>query len=345
MGPDLEESEDPQVSGDPRWDEETAEHYWRQLLSPWLDLHSRRLTTLTHLVHYCTFETLAGMVSTEELWFSPPILMNDINEIVAGKQQIIQNAAYTRPVGAAMRVLEQTAPSFWASVRVDFEEKFVSDMEHTFISCWSECVPTENSHDNLTMWRGYAREGNGVAVVADVSHFVGGTFDIVSCPVFYETPEAFEERAVQAVRAFLVDYLNIPEQDRITYEYLTVAAFSDLIFYLSVSHKHPAFDAEKEWRFIWRRRPQFPSDLDQYVKAKVSAQGLIERFCLPIDGRIETNVSTLDMREMITEVMVGPCDFQDAQVNGVRRLLESAGFDLDRVLVTASGIPFRSRGR
>lgn len=324
-------------------DEALAERYWTTLLEPWLALYAERMESLTHLAHYCTFATLAGIVGTEELWFSPPTLMNDINEIIAGKQMIIQNADYARPLGSAMRVLEQNAPTFWALVRQDFEERFVTDLEHTFISCWSECRPTSRSHDQLTMWRGYAGEGNGVAVVADVSFFAGGEFDIIACPVFYETPEAFAARADKAVRAFLVQYMNIDREDRAKFEWLAVAAFSDLIFYLSVSHKHEAFAAEAEWRFVWRRRPYFQGDFDRFVKAKVSPRGLFERFCLPIDGSIRTNAGWLDMRDMITEVMVGPCEDQDAQVNGVRRLLEDAGFDGETTAVTRSQIPFRHK--
>lgn len=142
------------------------------------------------------------------------------------------------------------------------------------------------------MWRGYASDGNGVAIVISaLSLGLSDAFrsEIVACPVFYETPVEFSQRAFRAFELFdqaLTRYAS----EASLYPDLVVNAFVDLCFYLAVTHKHPGFASEREWRFAWRRHLADPADgFHAYLKPTLSDGDLIERFCFPI--RPDTRVS------------------------------------------------------
>jgi len=191
------------------------------------------------------------------------------------------------------------------------------------------------------MWRGYAGNGNGVAIVVDALALgLNSAFqsDIIACPVFYETRAEFAARAARYLSSFR-GALSELEGVANDYAYLVADAFGELCFYLAVTHKHPGFHAEMEWRFAWRKHRD--SGLSKYLRPIITNQSLIERFCFPIKTDSLVSPHDLDIKRLISSVMVGPCDDSYLKTEAIAALLRAKGFPEPERMVHASPIPFR----
>ncbi|MFN7039270.1 MAG: AAA family ATPase, partial [Alphaproteobacteria bacterium] len=162
--------------------------------------------------------------------------------------------------------------SHFASVNDIHRQNYLNDPYDSFISCWSETNADSNQHDNLTMWRSYAADGNGVAIVLDLNPMQLGSIDlgdIAFWPVFYESDEGLITRCETAFNQ-LADVLDsLSPEERNASPHIFSHAFNELIYFLAASHKHLAFAPEREWRFIWRRE-KVPTKFSQFLKPQIS---------------------------------------------------------------------------
>lgn len=175
-----------------------ADVLWGELIDFEFQTFMSRAGGVNELVHYTNFAGLKGIVETEELWFSSASTTNDIAEISRGKSILERMTADGQPLHAIIKSIQDLEPKFWEPLNLNYRNRHFGDFYHTYISCWSECELSSRSHDNLTMWRGYAADGNGVAIVVDATQLVTpGNIpsDIVMCPVFYESEAEFVVRA------------------------------------------------------------------------------------------------------------------------------------------------------
>ena len=247
--------------------------------------------------------------------------------------------------GRALQAIRQQFPDFFGQLDRDFTRRLAADRDHTFISCWSECDELARTHDDLTMWRAYGGDGNGVAIVVDPASFLGddgAPNAILACPVYYEDERSFLARAANYFQAFAINYMFMAADERDAYPDLCVEAFSELCFYLAVTHKHPAFASEKEWRFVWRRSPGSEPDMEKLVKPCTTPQGLFEKLCLPLDGTYTNSSINLSV---VRSVMIGPCEDAQAKERAVRNLFGAAGLNEGEFLIGHSEIPYRTRKR
>lgn len=322
-----------------------ADQVWDQLTHPTQLGFLERASELSRLVHYTTFPTLQGIISNRELWFSPIAMMNDFAEVASGKQLLEQLSRRGGPLHPMMEEIRSFDQTLWEKFNAAYQNTASADLYETFVSCWSAPDPNTLNHDNLTMWRGYASEGNGVAIVIDPLHLsLDGDFrsDIITRPVFYEAELQFAERAEKRMRHFLE---NLPQLDKHLierHEFHVVQAFAELCFNLAVTHKHEGFSAEREWRFIWRRHRSNDEFLNSCVKPQNTARGMLEYLCLPLKENPSLGPSDFDLSKLVTEIMIGPTGDARLKAQAVRSLLNHNGFDLNKTKVTISQIPYRS---
>lgn len=327
-------------------DVDRLEQIWLHLMEPVQETYSLNRLHLDALVHYTSFEGFQGIVESNEFWFSPVSAMNDIEEVRRGKRFIVENASAGRKAASSLFAIQRIDPELWQAMSNEFDARLDWDAKNTFISCWSECNPNYYTHDDLTMWRGYGNDGNGVAFVVNPDMFLlnrGYASEIIACPVSYETEAQFAARAANFFRAFAVNLLSLSSEERDNYRELVIQAFAEICFYLAISHKHTGFSREREWRFVWRRNPILDTDeLEKFVLTKSSPSGMLERLCLPLLDNPGFAEGTLDLRKLISRIMVGPAQDMEASERALNNLLRKNGFDLSFTTVERSSIPYRA---
>lgn len=302
-----------------------------------------------HLVHYTSFAALESIVGKREIWLSPVSSMNDVDEVASGKSLIWREAeAHVGRLWPTFEPIWTNDEELWAQISREFNDRIVHDRDETFVSCWSafsnECFPDgRHKFDELSMWRAYGASGNGVALIFDPavlfrhSHLGSG---IISTRVHYQTEEQFVEKARICFADFALTVVSLSPIERATYNDLIVGSFAELCFFLSATHKHPAFELENEWRFIWNRKPWSSQVLVNQLRATLSRDGLYERLVMPFGDQIVGDEDEVKLRDALIAVMVGPCSQSDLKARGVKQLLADSDFDNTEVLI--SPIPFRA---
>lgn len=319
---------------------------WNALIAYEEQTFRARASGISSLVHYTSFAGLKGILDTEELWFSSASTTNDFQEISRGKSMLERmSAAEGQPLFDIIKSIRDLNPDVWDALNDNYKCRHFGDLFHTYISCWSECDFAKWTHDNLTMWRGYAADGNGVAIVIDALKLVSGATmpsEVVMCPVFYESEVEFALRAQAAFKLFREGMLT--HRDQIPNNIaLTANAFGEICFYLAVTHKHWGFAPEREWRFAWSKHRD-PSDegLRRHLRPALANGDLVEKFCLPIRSDPAISQAEISIRDLLQSVMVGPCPDIVLKRDAVVSLLKSKGLLNAEQLVAFTEIPYRS---
>jgi hypothetical protein len=124
-----------------------------------------------HMAHYTTLNTLEKIITSNELWFSNPLFMNDLQEMRWGVQK-----------GQSVFVDVANEPDIIATVGSDARMSFINhaflsyfrnfDLKYAFdvyVFCLSEHDPVKHPDGLLSMWRGYGANGHGAALVFNTS--------------------------------------------------------------------------------------------------------------------------------------------------------------------------------
>jgi hypothetical protein len=123
------------------------------------------------LAHYTSMSVLEKIRKTDEIWFSNPLFMNDLEEVRFGIHQGLRLFQQTEIVEKACR-----SPERANLVRHAFNHYYGKfDAEHaldTYVFCLSEHDP-QNVDGLLSMWRGYGGHGNGAALVFNTNFITG----------------------------------------------------------------------------------------------------------------------------------------------------------------------------
>jgi hypothetical protein len=115
------------------------------------------------LAHYTSLEVLEKIMKKDEIWFSNPLFMNDLEEIRFGVHQGARLFSQSKTVAEACgtpgraQILENAFFHYYTQ----FDQEHAFD---TYVFCLSEHDPA-NTDGLLSMWRGYGGQGNGAALV------------------------------------------------------------------------------------------------------------------------------------------------------------------------------------
>jgi hypothetical protein len=115
------------------------------------------------LAHYTSIPVLEKILRDEEVWFSNPLFMNDLQEMRFGLNEgakLFSNATLLNAAaGDADRALRLDQLFSYYFNKFDTEAAF-----DTYVFCVSEHVK-DNTDGLLSMWRGYGGHGNGAALI------------------------------------------------------------------------------------------------------------------------------------------------------------------------------------
>src|SRR5258708_1796757 len=116
------------------------------------------------LAHYTSLNVLEKIIVSNELWFSNPLFMNDLQEMQFGMlegrkvfDELVVAPGFLETCGSRDRA-EMIYKAFHHSFN-DFDINHALDV---YVFCFSEHLPT-NTDGLLSMWRGYGGNGVGAA--------------------------------------------------------------------------------------------------------------------------------------------------------------------------------------
>jgi hypothetical protein len=290
------------------------------------------------LAHYTSLGTLEKILQTEELWFSNPLVMNDMEEVrfgvLRGNELFHGSNAIAVACGSTERY-SKLREQYVAYFR-QFEDNHALD---TYVFCLSEHRP-EDMDGLLSMWRGYGGNGTGAAIVFDTGKLgVQESSPLIIARVHYASTEERTKWLEQLMERFaeLLRAANVPDDQ------LHVPAYYlfERIKLFALFSKHDGFREEQEWRVVYapdRDEEQRLAPMFHYSLGPRGAELRLRFKIAPMDGVSDPELS---LTKLVNRIILGPSISSILAQRAVTRMLERAGKADMSGIVLASSIPFR----
>lgn len=294
------------------------------------------------LSHYTSLDAVESIFRTNEIWFSNPLLMNDVEEVRFG----IVNGANIVLASDDIRKALVTDERY-----TQFRDKFSYYVDHfernhlfdTYVFCLSE-HDVDDTDGILSMWRGYGSNGNGAAIIFDTAKFEPAE----NSPfVFSSVRYAAREEMMSYLSDLSVKAANIISRNHIPDEFIYLASYYvfERIKLYALFSKHNGFSEEREWRIVYvNDRNQKDDNLLCVMRDYKNNKGSIEPILkLRLDECAKEYGASLRLDEITDSIILGPTHSSALAVRSVQRMLELVGKSglIDRVI--PSSIPFRPR--
>ena len=294
------------------------------------------------LAHYTTIETLEGIISNDELWFSNPLYMNDYEELRFGMLESERLFRENQDIIDACCSDER-----YVIVREHFEKLFSDfNQKHafdTYVFCFSEHDP-DNPDGLLSMWRGYGEDGNGAAVVFNMQKINYRKYTpLILSNVIYAT----RDERISWIRNKLSKFSELLQKYDIPNDQLwrAVSELFERLKMFSIFTKHQGFAEEKEWRIVYLRERDVDDVFSNMLNYAVGQKGVELKFKLkiaPIEGFTDDDLS---LEKIVHEIILGPAISTSLAYRSMCRMLEVKNKQglIDRVRVSTT--PYRSTRR
>jgi hypothetical protein len=290
------------------------------------------------LAHYTSLDALEKILSSDEIWFSNPLYMNDLDEVRFGFFHGARHFKESSVIGEALRTANR-------------QERFRTSLDHyigyfenehlldTYIFCLSQHMPGDKD-GLLSMWRGYGRNGNGAAIIFDASkaNFTPASPLIVG-KVDYGSQEqrfAWFDRTASAFAKVIAT--NEISDDNI---HLTAYALFLRLKVFSLFTKHHGFEEEQEWRVVYlveRDTDKKLKPMQHYINGARGIEPKLRFKVAPIEG---VTAPDLSLQKLISMILLGPSTSNPLAWRSVGRMLELIGKPELKDRLISSSIPFR----
>lgn len=292
------------------------------------------------LAHYTTVQTLERILTTNEVWFSNPLFMNDLEEVRFGLLEGNSLVIQSQEIGTACQTPERA--HLFGHAFNHYVSRF--DMEHlldTYVFCMSEHA-VEDNDGSLSMWRGYGANGNGVAIVFDTGQFnVLDTSPLIFARVSYASSDA--RRA--SLAGLISKFADLLKTFNVANEHMHVAAWAlfERIQSFALFTKHHGFIEEKEWRVVYRPDRDQEKKLAQMFHYIVGPRGVEPKLRFKVQHIEGVTAPDLSLSKITERIILGPTISSPLSMAAMRRMLSLLNPDLMQKL-RASTIPFRALG-
>jgi hypothetical protein len=292
------------------------------------------------LAHYTSIQVLEKIMREDEIWFSNPLFMNDLEEMRFGIHQgIIQfdqlRSEITKAAGSVDR-FKAIESSFMGYYR-QFENTHALDV---YVFCLSE-HRLDDDDGILSMWRAYGGNGNGAALVFKTDFLTEPKEDspLLIGKVHYASGE--QRRAW--LEAKIRTWCSILAQVGIPDDKLHIAAHSIFlaIKIYALTSKHRGFSEENEWRLIYlpERDPSgFMKDGLHYIVGRLGVEPKLRFKIKPLPLK-SPEVWTFE--DILDRIILGPSLSTVLARSSIVRMLEVIGKPTFGPKVISSGIPLR----
>lgn len=291
------------------------------------------------LAHYTSIGTLEGIMRNNEIWFSNPLYMNDLQElrfgILEGAHAFQNHKGIEIASGDSERY--QTLSAAFQHYLDEFSDKHAID---TYVFCLAEHDPG-NTDGLLSMWRGYGGNGSGVALVFDTTQLnhVEGIVPLMISSVTYASEQdrlGWIDRKLTEFAALLVKH-NVPKDQ------LYIAAYQlfERIKMFALFTKHRGFSEEREWRVVYLRERDRQNKLRDMLHYTVGPRGIEPKLKFkvqPVEGYTSADLS---LETIVSQIILGPTLSNRLALESVRRMLEKLGKARLAERIATSSTPFR----
>lgn len=290
------------------------------------------------LAHYTSVAVLDLMMGNDEIWFSHPLYMNDLEELRFG---MIEGANVFRGNGELRAAFEDEhiymqLIAHFNYLFNEFDEKHVFD---TYIMCLANHDP-QDTDGLLSMWRGYGAGGSGVAIVFDTAK-INASEDspFIIGPVRYETTAdrlGWMDAKMKAIAELLTGTTpNDEDLYHIAYHWI------ERLKLFSLFTKHKGFHEEQEWRIVYmneRDKAGRLKDMQSYAITPRGVEPKLKFKVQPLEGLFGEHLS---LEGIVDRIILGPTTSTAIAKNAVKRLLQKRGKPDLAEKITPSTIPFR----
>jgi hypothetical protein len=293
------------------------------------------------LAHYTTIQVLEKILMNNEVWFSNPLFMNDMEEVRFGINQGNALVLNSETIAKACQTPERA--NIFKKVFSFYYDQFAN--QHV-LNTYVFCLSLHDKEDNdglLSMWRGYGANGNGVAIVFDTSQMnVVETSPLIIAQVDYATTEA----RLDWLNKLLETFSNILSTSNIPTEKFYISAHSlfERIKAFALFSKHHGFKEEAEWRVVYMPERDTQNVLAPMFHYSIGSRGVEPKLrfkILPIKG---ITADDLSLNKIIERIILGPSTSNPMAVATISRMLDILNQSALKPKLRGSTIPFRAIG-
>lgn len=292
------------------------------------------------LAHYTSMEVFEQIVKNQEVWFSNPLFMNDVQEIrfgvTAGSQtfkanQAIKDACIT---DERYSLLVKSFDRYF----YDFSNKHAFDV---YAFCLSKHDPDDYEDGRLSLWRGYGGNGKGVAIVFDLAkiEFVADSPFVISRVHYNSMAESQEwlNHRMQDVAEFIHDK-NI-DDDKLD---MIASMLFERIKLAALFTKHHGFREEKEWRIVYMKERDQDNKYMPTFSHIITNRGVEPKLQYKVKPIAGLTADDFSLATVINQIILGPMTSDLLARESVLRLLDNLKQSELKDKVTCSSIPYRN---
>jgi hypothetical protein len=293
------------------------------------------------LAHYTSISTLERIARNDELWFSNPLYMNDVDELRFGMNLGLQAV---RTHAELRRALPPDVYNALLDAYGRLYGTFDSDSAFdVYVFSCSEHDQTIGDDGLLSMWRGYGGNGNGVAIVFDVSALpLPPESPLLLRKVQYlshEESHAWMDGKLQRF-AQLLNHLRVPPQQAA----VAAAALFERIKLFALFTKHRGFHEEREWRLVYLRERDHDERMVHLLHYAIGHRGIEPKLRFTPAALGSAQEPAPPLQELIRRIILGPMSATPLVMRSVVRMLEiNRPAMADRV--ARSTTPYRAQRR
>ena len=270
------------------------------------DIYDTRPSTVPPTVyHYTDAAGLVGMLKTGRVWAADYRFLNDKSEVEHTRKGVRERI--TRKLGETEDDLMRR---LYGDI-IDFQD--MPGASDAFVFSLSA------ERDDLSQWRGYAREGQGFTIGFSgrvlCRQAEGDESDYAFFKIEYD--HGVQDQAMERALADIEEKVQAMVKQKPSTEkkicMRAAAAYDWLTEARAVAHKHNSFKSEREWRVVVHLHPGGPLE----VQVRSSGLRLIRYLEFELDdtGRLP-----------ITEIGIGPGFTGSEEVVAVKTLCNSLGY-------------------
>ena len=294
------------------------------------------------LAHYTTLPTFEAILKKDEIWFSHPSWMNDSDEVVRGITEAWELVPVSEDLQQAClneHRLSKLKLGFFREISA-FTRGHFRDI---YIFSASE-IEEDDNRGSLSMWRAYAEEGSGVAIVFDTEALKAlPDSPLIIDRVRYVAPEERIHWILAQCGVLAQRIIDLQPDDARLTRLGTILAES--IKLAAIFSKHIGFFEEQEWRVVYMgsRDPH-----DRYVPCfsyNNGPRGIEPKLKLPLRPEPGLTSDDLSIERIVKKVIVGPSRASDLVGSTVRRMIRQCGKSELAKHVVESDIPYRPSRR
>jgi Protein of unknown function (DUF2971) len=291
------------------------------------------------LAHYTSIRNLESILKEENLWFSSPLFMNDLNELRFGVKSGVAIFAELN----LEELLSYTSEDC-QELRGAFEEAYTQDNNEGAIDTFVFCL-TEHSAINrdgkLSMWRAYGDSGNGVALIFD---FSSSNTNPQSAPfALVKVQYASEDEQHERLKRLLENWASAIHGQVLSKEDLHYAGqlAYRIVKAFAISTKHIGFEEEHEWRIIYMREFDEADSLRDSMSYHVDGRGIQPKLKLKVADLIAASGKESNFEKLLHSVILGPSHHANLTWHATKKMLETLSKQSLVNKMHQSRIPFR----